>query len=71
MVKKLPQYVDGLVLNNSIGGDQCPNHGCKLGKAKHTTFPRNTKPTSLEVGVEVSADYKSSKVPSILRGNTG
>ena len=70
MVKKLPQFVDGLVLNNK-GDGTCPNHGCKLGKAKHIHFPRNIKPRSLEVGMEVSADYKSSKVPSILRGNTG
>ena len=42
-----------------------------MGKAKHVPFPRNMQPKTLEVGCEVSCDYKSSKVPSIIKGNTG
>jgi hypothetical protein len=71
MLKDLPQYVDGLELVPDEGGFSCHGHGCKLGKAKHINFPRNIKPRTLSVGAEISADYKSSKAPSIIRRNTG
>ena len=71
MLKVLPQYVDGIELVADHGEFRCHGHGCQLGKAKHVPFPRNTQPKTLEVGAEISADYKSSKVPSILRKYTG
>ena len=71
MLKQLPHYVDGLKLVQDKGGFQCHGHGCQLGKAKHVPFPRNTNPKTLVVGAQVSCDYKSSKRPSLLRGNTG
>ena len=71
MLKVLPQYVDGLQLLPDKEGFKCHGHGCQLGKAKHVPFPRNIQPKTLEVGAEISADYKSSKVPSIIKRYTG
>ena len=71
MLADLPQYVDGLEVIPDKAGFSCQGHGCKLGKAKHVNFPRNIKPRTMAVGAEISADYKSSKAPSIIRRNTG
>jgi len=72
MLKALPNYVDGLsILEGSDASFVCQGNGCKLGKAKHIHFPPNLKPKTTVVGAEVSIDYKSSKCPAILTGNTG
>ena len=70
MLQQLPKYVDGLELVE--GGEfKCHGNGCSLGKAKHIPFPRNLNPKTIIVGAEVSMDYKSSKTPAIITGNTG